>query len=65
MCLIFLFDKVLLLTGDWGSIRSNGLIGQGNIGYKIAALKPASMGVRIDTPTPEQRQYLDSWSMGT
>lgn len=35
------------------------------IDLQIAALKLASMGVRIDTLTPEQRQYLDSWSMGT
>jgi S-adenosylhomocysteine hydrolase len=25
----------------------------------------ASMGVRIDTLTPEQREYLDSWNIGT
>ncbi len=35
------------------------------IDMQIAALKLASMGVRIDMLTPEQRQYLDSWSMGT
>lgn len=35
------------------------------IDLQIAALKLASMGVRIDTLTDEQRRYLDSWSMGT
>jgi len=35
------------------------------IDFQIAALKLASMGVRIDTLTDEQRRYLDSWSMGT
>ena len=28
-------------------------------------VKLASMGVRIDKLTPEQRRYLESWSMGT
>jgi adenosylhomocysteinase len=35
------------------------------IDLQIAALKLASMDVRIDTLTTEQRQYLESWSMGT
>ena len=35
------------------------------IDVQIAALKLASMGVRIDDLTPEQRRYLDSWSLGT
>ncbi len=32
---------------------------------KIAELKLKSMGVRIDKLTPEQREYLASWHMGT
>ena len=35
------------------------------IDVQIAALKLASMGVRIDELTAEQRRYLDSWSLGT
>ena len=35
------------------------------IDVQIAALKLASMGVRIDELTPEQRRYLDAWSLGT
>ena len=35
------------------------------IDLQIAALKLASMGIRIDELTPEQRRYLDSWSLGT
>jgi adenosylhomocysteinase len=31
----------------------------------IARLKLASMGVEIDTLTPEQEKYLSSWEMGT
>ena len=35
------------------------------IDVQIAALKLASMGIRIDELTPEQRRYLDSWNLGT
>jgi adenosylhomocysteinase len=35
------------------------------IDTQIAALKLASMGVRIDELTPEQQRYLESWSVGT
>ena len=33
--------------------------------YKIAQLKLKSMGVEIDTLTPEQEAYLNSWKTGT
>jgi adenosylhomocysteinase len=32
---------------------------------KVAALKLATMGIRIDRLTPEQVKYLASWQMGT
>jgi adenosylhomocysteinase len=35
------------------------------IDEKVAALKLASMGVKIDTLTPEQQKYLSTWEMGT
>ena len=35
------------------------------IDQKIAALKLKSMGVEIDTLTPEQEQYLNAWTLGT
>jgi len=35
------------------------------IDEEVARLKLASMGVRIDTLTPEQERYLASWSEGT
>jgi adenosylhomocysteinase len=35
------------------------------IDKEIARLKLASMGVDIDTLTPEQEKYLTSWEMGT
>jgi len=36
-----------------------------DIDKEIARLKLASMGVDIDTLTPEQEKYLSSWHMGT
>ncbi len=35
------------------------------IDEKIARLKLKSMGIKIDFLTPEQKQYLASWQMGT
>jgi adenosylhomocysteinase len=35
------------------------------IDAEIARLKLASMGIEIDTLTPEQEQYLSSWESGT
>jgi adenosylhomocysteinase len=32
---------------------------------QIARLKLDAMGIRIDTLTPEQQEYLTSWEMGT
>jgi adenosylhomocysteinase len=36
-----------------------------NIDAEIARLKLQALGVEIDELTPEQREYLDSWEMGT
>ena len=35
------------------------------IDKNIAKLKLESLGVKIDTLTPEQKKYLESWEMGT
>ena len=35
------------------------------IDHEIAKLKLASMGISIDTLTPEQEEYLASWELGT
>lgn len=35
------------------------------IDKRIAALKLKTMGIAIDTLTPQQREYLESWEMGT
>jgi adenosylhomocysteinase len=32
---------------------------------EVARLKLASLGIEIDTLTPEQVRYLDSWDEGT
>lgn len=36
-----------------------------DIDKNIAALKLKSLGITIDTLTPEQKKYLSSWEMGT
>jgi len=36
-----------------------------HIDQQIAALKLETMGISIDTLTPEQEEYLSSWKMGT
>ena len=36
-----------------------------DIDKEISRLKLESMGVKIDTLTPEQEKYLSSWEMGT
>jgi len=36
-----------------------------DIDENIARLKLKSMGIKIDTLTPEQKKYLTSWEMGT
>ncbi|MBN2407925.1 MAG: adenosylhomocysteinase, partial [Elusimicrobia bacterium] len=36
-----------------------------DIEAKVAKLKLGSMGIKIDSLTPEQKKYLNSWSMGT
>jgi len=35
------------------------------IDEEVAQLKLATMGVEIDTMTPEQVKYVESWSEGT
>jgi adenosylhomocysteinase len=36
-----------------------------DIDRRVAELKLQSMGITIDELTAEQREYLDSWSVGT
>jgi len=36
-----------------------------SVDQEIAQIKLNAMGIRIDTLTPEQAHYLDSWEEGT
>jgi adenosylhomocysteinase len=35
------------------------------VDMEIASLKLAAMGIRIDTLTPEQIEYMNTWEAGT
>ena len=48
-----------------GTLRNAVYPVPGEIDRRIAELKLAAIGVRIDRLTPEQRKYLASWEMGT
>ena len=37
----------------------------GAIDKRIAELKLQTLGIQIDTLTPEQKKYLESWEIGT
>ncbi len=57
------------LTSEY-AIQQNGLEAKVHsvpafIDKEVARLKLESMGVAIDTLTPEQQKYLESWQMGT
>jgi adenosylhomocysteinase len=60
------------LAAEWACLRSN----NGGLEVKchqpprqieeqVATLKMASMGIKIDRLTPEQKKYLTSWTIGT
>jgi len=60
------------LAAEWACVRSN----NGGLEVKVhqpprqieeqvATLKMASMGIKIDRMTPEQKKYLTSWTIGT
>ena len=58
------------LTTEWAIKNGKSLRPQvydvpAEIDDHVASLKLRTMGVRIDTLTPEQRKYLNSWEMGT
>ena len=60
------------LAAEWACQRSNngGLAVQvhnlpESIEAQVAQLKMASMGIKIDRLTPEQKTYLSSWTVGT
>jgi adenosylhomocysteinase len=60
------------LAAEWACLRSN----NGGLEIKVhqlprqieehvATIKMASMGIKIDRLTPEQKKYLTSWTIGT
>jgi adenosylhomocysteinase len=60
------------LAAEWACLRSN----NGGLEVKVhqlprqieehvATIKMASMGIKIDRLTPEQKKYLTSWTIGT
>lgn len=57
--------SVEYLCGKRGTLRPGVYPVPAEIDAEIAKLKLASLGVSIDTLTPEQQQYLASWSEGT
>jgi len=53
------------MVGHYSSMKNKVYPVPMDIDQKIARLKLASMGVKIDTLTPEQKEYLSSWEVGT
>jgi adenosylhomocysteinase len=58
------------LASEW-CVKMRGKLGNivhtppQDIDRTVATLKLKSMGIRIDSLTPEQKKYLSSWEMGT
>jgi adenosylhomocysteinase len=58
------------LAAEWvlqqgGTLESRVYPVPPDIDREISRLKLDTMGVEIDTLTPEQREYLSSWTVGT
>jgi len=58
------------LCAEWalsqrGSLEPRVYDVPGDIDREIARVKLETMGVAIDTLTPEQAEYLSSWTVGT
>jgi adenosylhomocysteinase len=53
------------MAGEHGKLKKRVYPVPLEIDEEIARLKLESMGVKIDTLTPEQEKYLSSWEMGT
>jgi len=57
--------SVVYLIDKGGSLEKTVYKVPPEIDREIAALKLSSMGIKIDKLTPEQKNYLKSWEMGT
>jgi adenosylhomocysteinase len=53
------------MAGEHGSLKKTVYPVPSRIDKEIARLKLETMGIEIDTLTPEQEKYLSSWEMGT
>jgi adenosylhomocysteinase len=53
------------LRGNRSELQPGVYVVPAEIDREIARLKLASMGVAIDTLTPEQEEYQRSWQAGT
>jgi adenosylhomocysteinase len=53
------------LAKNSGKLENKVYVVPEDIDQRIASLKLASMGMNIDTLTPEQEKYLASWEQGT
>ena len=69
-CVMDMSFSVQALTSEW-CIKNEGKLEHtvhnvpGEIDETVSRLKLETMGVQIDTLTPEQEEYLASWKMGT
>jgi adenosylhomocysteinase len=57
--------SVEFLRKKYKTLKRNVFVVPEAIDKQVARLKLASMGIEIDTLTPEQDKYLRSWSEGT
>ena len=53
------------LSKHAGQLKNEVITVPKDIDDEVARLKLAAMGIRIDSLTPEQEKYLNSWEMGT
>lgn len=58
LCTEYLAQSAHLLKNDVHPVPQN-------IDEQVGRLKLSSMGITVDTLTPEQQQYLSSWDIGT
>jgi len=58
-------EYIVSLKKDGKSLEKKVYAVPEQIDKNIAALKLRSMGIEIDTLTPEQEEYLNSWQLGT
>lgn len=53
------------MSKNYGKLKNTVYSVPDKIDTHISRLKLKSMGISIDTLTPEQKKYLKSWEMGT